>query len=87
MFSKLTIAEAQEQLPNLSETIRSEPLVITQNGSPVMITFSIENFLSLLETSEILADSELMASIDIGTQQAEDNKYSDLASVKARLGF
>ena len=85
MFNQLTVSQAQEQLPNLPQTLQSKPAVITKDGSPVLIAFSIENFLDLLETADILADDELMASLQRGIQQAQDQKYSDLESVKARL--
>lgn len=87
MFNQLTVSQAQAQLPNLSQSLKSEPLVITQNGSPVLITFSIENFLSLLETAEILADNELVASIKSGIEQSNKDRYSDLSDVKTRLGL
>lgn len=87
MFNQLTIAQAQEQLPDLSQTLQSEPVVIVKDGSPVLITFSIENFLSFCETAEILADSELMASLHHGIQQAGEGNFSDIADVKARLGL
>jgi PHD/YefM family antitoxin component YafN of YafNO toxin-antitoxin module len=87
MFNQLTIAQAQEQLPDLSQTLQSEPVVIVKDGSPVLITFSIENFLSLCETAEILTDSDLMASLHRGIEQDKEGKYSDIADVKARLGL
>ncbi len=87
MFNQLTIEQAQEQLPDLSQTLQSEPVVIVKDGSPVLITFSIENFLSFCETAEILTDSELMASLHRGIVQANEGNYSDIADVKARLGL
>jgi len=87
MFNQLTVSEAQAQLPDLPQTLASEPVVITENGSPVMITFSIENFLSLLETAEIFADDELVENIKKGINQAAEEKYSDIRDVKVRLGL
>jgi antitoxin YefM len=87
MFNQLTIAQAQEQLPELSRTLQSSPAVITQDGQPVMIAFSIENFLSFLETADILADSELMAKLNLGIAQAERREYFDLADIKTELGL
>ncbi len=87
MFNQLTIAQAQEQLPDLSQALQSEPVVIVKDGSPVLIAFSIENFLAFCETAEILADSELMTSLHCGIEQASEGNYSDIADVKARLGL
>jgi hypothetical protein len=87
MFNQLTIAQAQEQLPDLSQTLQSEPVIIVKDGSPVLIAFSIENFLSFCETAEIMTDSELLESLHLGIAQASEGNYSDIADVKARLGL
>lgn len=87
MFNELTISQAQAQLPDLPTSLQNEPAIITKDGYPVLIAFSIENFLSLLETADILADDELMASIRRGEQQYKEGKYSDIAAVKAELGL
>ena len=87
MFNQLTIAQAQEQLPEMATQLNLEPTVIMQDGQPVMITFSVEHFLSCLETAEILADSDLMRSLKTSVSQANRKEYFDLADVKAELGL
>ena len=87
MFNQLTIAQAQEQLPEMATQLNLEPTVIVQDGQPVMITFSVEHFLSCLETAEILADSDLMRSLKTSVSQANRKEYFDLADVKAELGL
>ena len=87
MFNQLTIAQVQEQLPMMARQLKLEPTVIMQDGQPVMITFSIEHFLSCLETAEILADLELMANLNAGIAQANRCEYFDLADIKAELGL
>ncbi|MEM8505811.1 MAG: prevent-host-death protein [Cyanobacteria bacterium P01_D01_bin.1] len=83
----MTITQAQEQLPNLPSTLQSEPAIITQDGVPVLIAFTIKNFLSFLETAEILADENFITSLNIGIQQADDGEYFDLADIEAELGL
>ena len=87
MFNQLTIAQAQEQLPKMANQLNLEPTVIMQDGQPVMITFSVEHFLSCLETAEILADSELMRSLKASISQVNRKEYFDLADIKAELGL
>ena len=87
MFNQLTIAQAQEQLPGMATQLNLEPTVIVQDGQPVMITFSVEHFLSCLETAEILADSDLMRSLKTSVSQANRKEYFDLADVKAELSI
>jgi antitoxin YefM len=87
MFNHLTIAQAQERLPELSSTLQNNPTVITQDGQPVMIAFSIENFISFLETADILGDSEFMQQLNLGIAQADRGEYFDLSDVRAELGL
>ena len=56
MPKHLTIAEAQETLPELVSSLATEPAVITKDGKPVMIALSLEQFESLMETMEIMGD-------------------------------
>ncbi|MDJ0683006.1 MAG: type II toxin-antitoxin system Phd/YefM family antitoxin [Xenococcaceae cyanobacterium MO_167.B52] len=65
----LTIAEAQQQLAELSNQLTDEPAIITKDGKPVMITFSLEQFESLIETIEIISDRELMTELKQGIKQ------------------
>ena len=73
----MTVSEAQKQLPNFPETLKDEPAVITENGNPALIVFAIENFLSLLESSEALAKTELFVDlgklVQPGVEQASDD--------------
>jgi antitoxin YefM len=87
MFTQLTIAQAQERLPELSTTLQTSPTVITQDGQPVMIAFSIENFISFLETADILGDAEFMQHLNTGISQAKQGAYFDLSDIRAELGL
>jgi antitoxin YefM len=87
MLNQLTVAEAQIQLPELSATLAGEPVVITQDGMPVLIAFTVENFLSFLETAEILADVEFLGCLRRGIVQADRQEFFELTAVKAELGL
>ena len=82
----ITISEAQ-QLPKLSEQLISEPIIITKEGKPVMITFNIEQFESLMETIEILADKKFMQELNIGIKQLKSDDIVSLESLKAKLNL
>lgn len=81
----LTINEAQQQLSELSEQLTDEPTIITKEGKPVMITFGIEQFESLIETIEILSDRELMQEFRQGVKEAQKGELISLDSLKAEL--
>ena len=52
MPNYLTVAEAQEKLPTLSRNLKN-PAIITQDGKPVIVALSMQQFASLVETIEI----------------------------------
>ena len=81
----LTIAEAQQQLPNLSNELTAEPAIITKDGKPVIIALSFERFESLLETMEIISDREFMAGLREGIRQADAGETISLDELKAEL--
>ena len=69
MSKYLTITQAKEQFLNLPDELNNEPVIITQNGKPVMVTFSYKHIESLLETLEILNDQEIASLLDEAIQQ------------------
>jgi PHD/YefM family antitoxin component YafN of YafNO toxin-antitoxin module len=87
MAKYLTISEAQEQLPQLPDELTTEPAIITKDGKPVIIALGLLQFESLLETIEILSDSEFMGNLKAGIQEAEVGETISLESLKTELGF
>jgi antitoxin YefM len=87
MAKYLTVTQAQQQLPELPNELVEEPIIITQQGKPVMIAMSLEQFESLVETLEILSDREFMTEVREGIRQAEVGQTISLDDLKAELGF
>ena len=83
----LTIDEAQTQLTELSNQINDEPTIITKDGKPVLITFGVEQFESLMETIEIISDQEFMADIKQGIEEAKRGETITLEQMKTDLGL
>lgn len=86
MPNYLTVAEAQEQLPALSKNLR-DPAIITQDGKPVIVALSMQQFDSLVETMEILSDREFMADLREGIRQADLGQMVSLETLKLELRF
>ncbi len=70
MLNYLTFAALQQQLSLLSKNLRY-PAIITQDGKPVIVALSMEQFASLVETMRILSDREFMSELREGIQQAD----------------
>ena len=80
------IAEAQQKLPELSNNL-GEPAIITQDGKPVIVALSMNQFASLVETMEILSDRDFMSELREGIQQADLGQTVSLEALKLELGF
>ena len=70
MSKRLTIAQAQQQLPNLPQELLNEPIIITQDGVPVMAAMSYTHLTELLETIDILTDTEFVTKLRQSITQA-----------------
>jgi PHD/YefM family antitoxin component YafN of YafNO toxin-antitoxin module len=57
-MNRLTILEAQQKLLDLPDQLTAEPTIITQDGQPVMALMSYDQLTSMLETLDILTNSE-----------------------------
>ena len=69
----------------MSNQLTDEPAIITKDGKPVLITFGLEQFESLMETIEIIFDREFMEELKQGFQQAEQGETISLEELKAEL--
>ncbi|MBD2580267.1 type II toxin-antitoxin system Phd/YefM family antitoxin [Oscillatoria sp. FACHB-1406] len=85
MSKQLTIAQAQQQLPNLPEELEREPILIAQNGVPVMAVISYRHLTELLETLDILSDSEFVTKLRHSITQASEGKTVPWEDAKAQL--
>jgi antitoxin YefM len=87
MPKQLTIAQAQQQLPNLPNQLTDEPIIITQDGVPVMAALSYTHLTELLETLDILTDTEFISKLRQSITQAEQGKTIPWESAKVQLGL
>jgi antitoxin YefM len=86
MLNYMTIAEAQQKLPELSNQL-GEPAIITKDGKPVIVALSMKQFASLMETLEILSDREFVSELREGIRQANAGQTISLDTLKLELGF
>jgi antitoxin YefM len=87
MPKQLTIAQAQEQLPMLSVLLSEEPVIITQDGVPVIAALSYVHLTELMETLEILSDSEFVGQLRQSLVQAEQGNTIKWEVAKVQLGL
>ena len=87
MSKRLTIAQAQQQLPNLPQEVINEPIIITQDGVPVMAAMSYTHLAELLETLDILTDTEFVTKLRQSITQARQGETISWENAKAKLGL
>jgi antitoxin YefM len=87
MSKQLTIAQAQQQLPNLPTELTDEPIIITQDGVPVIAALSYDHLTALLETLDILTDQEFIDKLRQSIVQAEQGQTIEWEAARVKLGL
>lgn len=87
MPKQLTIVEAQQRLPSMSEDLQDEPIIITQNGVPVIAALSYQHLSELVETLDILTDTEFVIQLRQSLIQAEQKLTIAWDDAQAQLGL
>lgn len=87
-MQKITITQARNRLMKLpDETADNEIIAVTRRNKEVMALMSWELYEGLLETIEILADSEFMGQIKKGLEEIESGKTYSVEEARNRLGL
>lgn len=73
LFKTYTVTEAKRKLLELVEDIENmrERITITKNGIPTTVMMSLDDYESLIETLEIMANPKIMKSLKKSHQQAK----------------
>ena len=83
----LTITEARQQMLGLPDELADEPVIITKRGKPVMVALSYEHFASLVETLDILSNSEFVNRLQESIAQANGGKTISWEEAKTQLSM
>ena len=88
MVNTVSLKELRPELPKVVARIdgRLDRYVVTRRGKPVVVMLSIDDYESLMETLDILADPNAMAGIRKGEEEIRRGKTRSWASIKASLG-
>jgi prevent-host-death family protein len=87
MINTLSLKELRPSLPKVVDHIdgRLDRYVITKHGKPVVVMLSIEDYESLMETLDILADRKAMAGIRQGEEDVRKGRTRSWQEVKRSL--
>ncbi len=82
----IPVTRAKSMLLELVRKIQDseDTIAITKNGVPEVVLISMNKYLGLLETMEILADEKAMKSIRKSIQEADKSMWVDFDEVAAK---
>ncbi len=85
----LPITEARHELTSLPEKLSEahETVTVTRRGKPVLAILPWEEYEALVETLDIMADEDLMASLRQGVKEMKQGKLIPWERAKRKLGL
>lgn len=88
MITTMSLKELRPELPRVIARIdgKLDRYIVTKRGKPVVVMLSIEDYESLMETLDILADPKAMADLRKGEEDIRKGRTHSWAEVKASLG-
>ena len=88
MINTVTLKSLRPELPKVIARIdgKLDRYVVTKRGKPIVVMLSVEDYESLMETLDILADPKAMADLRKGAEDIRKGKTRSWAEIKASLG-
>ena len=89
MVNTVSLKELRPALPEVISRIdeKLDRYVITKRGKPVVVMMSVEDYESLMETLDILADPKAMAILRRGEEDIRKGRTRPWKDIKASLGL
>ncbi len=88
MTHTITLKELRPDLPRVVDQIdkKWERYIVTKHGKPSVVMLSIEDYESLMETLDILADPKAVQGLRRGEEDLRKGRTRSWKEIKARLG-
>ena len=89
MINTVSLKELRPELPQVIYRIdgRLDRYVITKRGKPVVVMMSVDDYESLMETLDILADPKAMAGLRRGEEDIRKGRTRPWKDIKTSLGL
>lgn len=87
MINTVSLKELRPDLPKVVNRIdgRLARYVVTKRGRPVVVMLSVDDYESLMETLDILADPKAMAGLRRGEEDLRKGKFRSWQEIKRSL--
>ena len=88
MVNTVSLKDLRPDLPKVIERIdhKLDRYVVTRRGTPVAVMMSVDDYESLMETLDILADPKAMAGLRRGEDDIRKGRVHSWKSIKKLLG-
>ena len=89
-MTQLTISEARKEFLDLPEKLAREhenAVIVTRRGQPLLAVLPWESYESIVETLEVLSESELMAELRESVKDIERGRLLSHEKLGPRLGL
>ncbi len=88
MVNTVSLKELRPELPKVIERIdgRLDRYVVTKRGKPVVVMLSVDDYESLMETLDVLADPDAMAGLREGEKDIGKGRTRSWQEIKRSLG-
>ena len=89
MINTVSLKELRPELPEVISRIdgKLDRYVITKRGKPVVVMMSVDDYESLMETLDILADPKAMAGLRRGEEDIRKGRTRPWKDIKTSLGL
>lgn len=87
MIRTITLKELRPDLPKVVDSIdkKMERYVVTRHGKPVVVMLGADDYEALMETLDILADSEAKKGLQRGISDAGQGRTRSWQEIKHSL--
>lgn len=88
MITTMSLKELRPELPKVISRIdgQLDRYIVTKRGKPVVVMLSVEDYESLMETLDILADPKAMADLRKGEADIRKGRTRSWVKIKTSLG-
>ena len=88
MITTISLKELRPELPRViaRSDKKLDRYIVTKRGKPMVVMLSIEDYESLMDTLDLLADPQAMADLRKGEDDIRKGRTHSWTEIKASLG-
>lgn len=74
MLKSINLTQERSELLKLPEILGNTTVIISDQGLPIMVAISYDEYISMLETMDILSDPEFKEQLIAGIKEDQEGK-------------